>query len=143
MVSNTSSCPRILTDREARWGSALAVFQDTNQSRIMVPSGSSVELLGLRPQSRANSSPLSTQVEKQHVASSQSGYGYIDPSLPLSSGAPASPLIAPQFFVAPESPCPAGFNPFATWTAASWRAAVGSMAPRRLLPPKRLRSSPR
>ncbi|RNC33684.1 hypothetical protein TcCL_Unassigned03594, partial [Trypanosoma cruzi] len=47
IVSNTS-CPRILTNRKARWGSALAVFQDTNQSRIMFPSGSSVKLLGVK-----------------------------------------------------------------------------------------------
>ncbi|RNF23891.1 hypothetical protein TcG_01246 [Trypanosoma cruzi] len=47
MVSN-ASCPRILTNREARWGSALAVFGATDQSEITVPSGSSVTLLGVK-----------------------------------------------------------------------------------------------
>ncbi|PWV10021.1 hypothetical protein C3747_73g133 [Trypanosoma cruzi] len=47
MVSN-ASCPRVLTNREARWGSALAVFGATDQSKITVPSGSSVTLLGVK-----------------------------------------------------------------------------------------------
>ncbi|RNC61877.1 hypothetical protein TcCL_ESM00491, partial [Trypanosoma cruzi] len=47
VVSN-ASCPRILTNREARWGSALAVFRATDQSKIKVPSGSSVKLSGVK-----------------------------------------------------------------------------------------------
>ncbi|PWV18790.1 hypothetical protein C3747_12g153 [Trypanosoma cruzi] len=47
MMSN-SSYSRILTNREARWGSALAVFGATDQSKITVPSRSSVKLLGVK-----------------------------------------------------------------------------------------------
>ncbi|RNC39697.1 hypothetical protein TcCL_ESM10488 [Trypanosoma cruzi] len=44
-VVSKASCPRILTNREARWGSALAVFRAMDQSKIMVLSDSSVKLL--------------------------------------------------------------------------------------------------
>ncbi|RNF17774.1 hypothetical protein TcG_05393 [Trypanosoma cruzi] len=43
-----ASFPRIFTNREARWGSALAVFGATDQSKIKVPSGSGVKLLGVK-----------------------------------------------------------------------------------------------
>ncbi|RNC35397.1 hypothetical protein TcCL_Unassigned01719, partial [Trypanosoma cruzi] len=42
------SCPRILTSRKARRESALAVIDATDQSKIMLPSGSSVKLLGVK-----------------------------------------------------------------------------------------------
>ncbi|RNC40293.1 hypothetical protein TcCL_NonESM10246 [Trypanosoma cruzi] len=47
MMTN-ASCPRILTNREARWRCALAVFRATDQSEITVPSGPIVKLLGVR-----------------------------------------------------------------------------------------------
>ncbi|RNC39643.1 hypothetical protein TcCL_NonESM10982, partial [Trypanosoma cruzi] len=47
IVSN-ASCPRILTNRKARRESALAVIDATDQSKIMLPSGSSVKLLGVK-----------------------------------------------------------------------------------------------
>ncbi|KAF8301128.1 hypothetical protein TcBrA4_0051800 [Trypanosoma cruzi] len=46
VVVSNASCPRILTNRKARRESALAVLDATDQSKIMLPSGSSVKLLG-------------------------------------------------------------------------------------------------
>ncbi|EAN94642.1 hypothetical protein TcCL_NonESM00428 [Trypanosoma cruzi] len=45
---SNASCPRIPTNRGARWGSALAVFGATDQSKTTVPSGSGVKLLGVK-----------------------------------------------------------------------------------------------
>ncbi|PWV07851.1 hypothetical protein C3747_97g89 [Trypanosoma cruzi] len=45
---SNASCPRILTNREARCGSALAVLDATVQSKIKVPSDSIVKLLGVK-----------------------------------------------------------------------------------------------
>ncbi|RNC53415.1 hypothetical protein TcCL_ESM09255, partial [Trypanosoma cruzi] len=73
----------------------------------MVPSGSSVELLGLRPQSRANSSPLSTQVVRQHVASNRSGFGYIDPPF-LYQVARLLRLLSRRNFCSPRIAMPSG-----------------------------------
>ncbi|RNC36819.1 hypothetical protein TcCL_Unassigned00184 [Trypanosoma cruzi] len=113
-----------------------AVFGATDPSKITAPSGSIVKLLGANDAISDNDSPLSAQVEKQPVASNRSDCGYIHPPLPSSRGAPVSSPISPQFFVTPEPPCPAGSDPFATWTAAPWRTAVGSVAPHLISPPK-------
>ncbi|RNC34987.1 hypothetical protein TcCL_Unassigned02185 [Trypanosoma cruzi] len=142
-IMSNSSCPRILTNREARWGSASPSSAPRTNPKLWSRHAPVWNCWESRPQSRANSSPLSTQSKNNmSLLIGPAADKLIHPSLPLSRAAPASPLIAPQFFVSPESPCPAGFDSFATWTAASWRAAVGSMTPRRLLPPKRPHSSP-
>ncbi|PWV06151.1 hypothetical protein C3747_119g84 [Trypanosoma cruzi] len=45
---SNASCPRIFTNREARWGSALAVFGARDQSKIKAPSASSVKFLTVK-----------------------------------------------------------------------------------------------
>ncbi|RNC54898.1 hypothetical protein TcCL_ESM07639, partial [Trypanosoma cruzi] len=47
-IMSNSSYPRILTNREARCGSAFAVTGATDQSKLTAPSRSSVELLGVK-----------------------------------------------------------------------------------------------
>ncbi|KAF8283185.1 hypothetical protein TcYC6_0002340 [Trypanosoma cruzi] len=59
--------PRIPTNREAQWGSALAVFGATDQYKIKVPFGSQRDMFGVKAKISKNGSPLSTQVEKQRV----------------------------------------------------------------------------
>ncbi|PWV18531.1 hypothetical protein C3747_13g153 [Trypanosoma cruzi] len=47
-IMSNASCPRIPTNREAQWGSALAVFGATGQYKTKAPSASSVKLLGVK-----------------------------------------------------------------------------------------------